>query len=308
MKETVPVTVAEREVRGFNEEYEPTLFGKVISRVYEGERVQRHFFQAQDSGKEYRLGPTTTAFNFVDHVEALDPLLNEGWKIKDMKLMKGGLKLFSILVPENPTELVDPITWDQDVWGVSTAPLLEAVMVVSSIAPGHGINYSFGWFRMICTNGLVSELFGFGSGKFSHSNWSRSSLDGFLKENRLNGGSVNPVLGSKKGLDHASQIIDVIAKDPQDQIQSLAPIRKTLAPLAKLPQWYMADLQDQFNMIQSEKPSDEVTALDLLNAVTSPINMEREAGKDRDRMLFKTERIVYPLAQLVAFMSLGVIK
>ena len=34
MKETVPVTVAEREVRGFNEEYEPTLFGKVISRVY----------------------------------------------------------------------------------------------------------------------------------------------------------------------------------------------------------------------------------------------------------------------------------
>ena len=302
-KETVPVTVAEKEVFGYDEDLVNQLFGKVVSRIYEGESVQRHFYVPADEDKEYLLGPTTTSFNFVDHTQALTPLINRGFEIRKMSIMKSGLKMFAIMTPCDGEVLEDPIRWDVPVWGGDRQPLLETAVVTSSIGPGQGIHYSIGYFRLVCTNGLVSEILGTGVEKFSHLNWSGDHVNAFISSHRLSGESAFPI-GTKKGIEHSRNLLADL-KDESKNVKIPIPIQKTLGPLLSLPDWYQTDIDQQFSMILDNHPKDDVSTLDLLNVITSPINLQQARGEDRSRFLFRTERIAMPLCQLIAFMSLG---
>ena len=310
--EMVAVTVDEKEVYTYkreSEQQEPikTPIGKVVSRVFEGEDVQRHYFvphgkEYYQTKDEYSLGPTTDQFNFVDHANVLEPLISRGYQLRTTKFSKGGLKLWALLTPQSPLEIPDPISWDEGIWRTGDS-LLEAVLVTSSIGPGMGIAYRFGWFRVVCTNGLISEILGLGAGKYTHSNWSAGGVENFLEANRLET-NINPVLGTKGGIKRTGEILDALDDKEKRESMLPAPIHKTLQPLTRMPNWYREDLREQFGYLYDQGPN-EVTSLDILNAVTSPLNYRNEVqGESRNRQFFSTERLVVPLAQLIAFMSL----
>jgi len=306
--ETVAVTVAEKEVQGYNDLGDSTALGSVVSRVFEGEKVERHFFisalekDKEGNPKEFSLGPTTNRFEFVDHQEALFPLIDQGFQIKRMEMMKGGLKLWTMLTPPDAFQTEDPIVWDKDIWGRNNDLLEEAIIVTSSIGPGQGIHYYFGWFRLVCTNGLMSEVLGLGHAKFSHLHWGSDKVSSFIEENRIND-RINPRMGNTTGLNRTIDIIDNLEGDLIP-----LPIQKTVRPLAKLPKWYREDLRDQMILrFEDKSQGDEVTAFDVLNMVTNPLSMHTdEERKSEARQLFKLERTTIPLCQLIAFSSLGV--
>lgn len=130
--ESVVVSEEARPVTVVNADGELVTLGTVISRVYEGEAVQRHEFisgnltedeqelmanpKLNRPEKRYKLGPTTTKFNFVDHAQAIQPLVENGFQVQTMKLGRGGLSIYTVLEPVKPLTLDDPITWDEEFW------------------------------------------------------------------------------------------------------------------------------------------------------------------------------------------------
>lgn len=211
--------------------------------------------------------------------------------------------MWAILTPGDPLDVDDPVDWDTGMWGVGNGKLTEAVLIKSSITSGHGINYQFGFFRMVCTNGLVSELFGFGNMRYSHTNWSNKGVESFISSNRLER-RVDPIIGNKAGLSKTADILRKLANKEYASVPT--PIAKTLAPLSKLPKWYNEGLIEQFDLIQNNKNDSRVSTIDLLNSVTSPMNWreQNDGEANADRLMFKLDTIAYPLAQLTAFLSL----
>jgi len=310
-QEMVAVTVDEKDVFTYmgvldDKPLRKQKLGTVVSRLFTGENVQRHFFVPKDTNskkKEYSLGPTTDGFQFTDHTEVLAPLLDKGYKLQTVKYSKGGLKIWAMLTPPNPLTLNDPITWDASLWG-SGKTIQEAVLITSAIGPGHGIHYKFGWFRIICTNGLIDDILGMGALYYSHTNWSGLGVTKFIENNRLTE-NVNPVIGNLPGLRRTIQVLDVMEDNEKRNELLPVPIQRTLTPLIRLPNWYRNDLREQFNYMCNQASIEKVTSLDILNAVTSPLNYRNQVqGESRNRQFFTTTKIVTPLAQLIAFMSL----
>lgn len=318
--EMVPVTINEKEVFIYepsDETSEPIkkTLGRIVSRVFEGESIQRHFYipeivpdqmlgnRGHKIKHEYSLGPTTDSFTFTDHSEVLEPLINRGYELRSIRFSKGGLKLWSLLTPPDAFKMGDPINWDQKFWS-SGGNLMEAVQVTSSIGPGMGINYQWGWFRVVCTNGLISRILGLGGMSYSHTSWGVDKVFSFLDNHRLSD-QINPPIGSRRGVKRTAEILASLDDEEQQASALPAPIRGILNPIVRMPKWYREDLREQFGYLYDQGP-EEVTSLDLLNSVTSPLNYRNQVqGENRNRQFFTTEKLVTPLAQLVAFNSLG---
>ena len=305
-REMIPVDVAHKKVYTYNQEGKKSLLGEVVSRVFEGENAQRHFFVSKGSDSEYSLGATTDTFKFLDHAQVMKPLLDEGYQIRSLKVMRGGLKLWALMTPGKPEKLPDPINWDQDFWDHKGGnEIMQAVAISSSIAPGHGIRYQMGWFRQVCTNGLIADILGMGSGKFSHITWNKNGVSQFLSD--LGDGGVNPIVGSKAGVEQVYELVQQLPSiSNEDTVLSVPyPVRSTLKPLMKLPSWYQSDLAEQLRLFSENGPK-EVTALDVLNMITSPLNYrEQQLEESRERYFLSTGRLVSPLNQLIGFLSLA---
>jgi hypothetical protein len=322
-----------RDVHAYQTDGSVKTLGKVITRNYRGEHAQRHAFVSAEDQKLYKLGVSTNQFRFVDHTVALDPMMNRGYTLKDAVYSRGGVHMYAVLERPDAAEIQDPMSWDLQYWhdargeGLNRVPrqLRESVVVFSSVRPGKGIKYNRGWFRLICTNGLVAEVMKLGAAKLNHVNWaSENVVKGLRLTDRLETVDMGPVAGSARGARRLADLLDQFATLPETE--SIDPEDGTAGPSIEravaelplfiqdevstfltMPQWFRGSLSAQFRALADGKAKNEkVFVLDVTNAVTNPINLERITEEPRSvlRPLMRQATMITAAAKMIGAYSL----
>lgn len=304
-EETFPVDT-------YNVDQEIVALGLIKSRIYEGEDVQRNFFINQ-SGKEYSMGPTTDRFEFIPHTAVLEPLLSEGYKIEKINSLRGGLSQMTILTPAEPRHWDDPIDWDYEFWADndrSEDGLNESIVVQSSLLPGHGYKIDRGFFRLVCTNGMVAKVLDMGSVSANHANFNPKTLADALfgtttvvDDRRL----LGPYIGNENGVAHlCDQLIhmrdDGISEDLGFYVA--ADYTRILSQKG----WWLDGFINHLDAFCHWSGNRPFYAMDLLNSITSPVSLrEFETGNTNGsfRQLSKTEGLLESSARLIGALSLN---
>lgn len=270
------------------------VLGQIVSRVYEGEEVQRHHFEAagKDITKPYKLGPTTTQFEFFDWPDLMAPVLEQGYSIEKLHLSRGGLRAHIIFSNKDLT-YKDPIGWDKGVWGASKT-LYDSVVFNGGIKPGNGFHYRRGFFRQVCTNGLVLETMAMGSGSYNHSNFKPESLAEALFGQVLGGPETGPVIGHSKGLQKAVQLIGT--ERPSNMPLFL---NEFVNPLEGITGEFATEAVQQFELLCQNKK--EIQEIDIANALTSAANLLQKAP---DRLPHQLLNIQKSITRLTGIYSL----
>lgn len=282
------------------------LVGTVISRVYQGESVQRHLFlpagqDAEDETNLVSMGPTSTSFDFVDYAGLVEPFLDQGRKsgrLKQTWLFRGGT-CFRALIELPMRGIPDPIEWDLDLWESNKVGTLRQVIeIVSSVKPGHGIRITRGLFRLVCSNGLISKVLNLGFWKFSHSNFNPETVAQIASSS---GEYQDFTVGNKKG---AERFLGVLQ---QDEVDESIPyfVQSSMGVLSRLPKWYVSGLQVQMQEFIDHSPVDRIGPLDLMNMLTSPMSLYEEASEASiGRLSGKMESITKATMSLIGPLSL----
>lgn len=160
-------------------------------------------------------------------------------------------------------EYADPVQWDRFADG-GQGTLTPAVRVRSDLRRGHGFTYDLGYFRVVCTNGLVARAFSFGTLNLNHKLFETERVEDFLESNPV------PSPEGMGGVD-SSLFID-IAKFLQDDPEQIANRPRLLRePLQRIDGLLSRSskvlLKQEFEEMAGSTP--KITQLDLLNAVTN---------------------------------------
>lgn len=315
-----------RPVHIIDEKGEAVLVGNLTSTIYQGEKVQRHTYQRIGDKRVYSLGATSNQFKFVDHPAALAPFIGNGWKVVKQVVTRGGLQMWTQLEPENPVTIQDLIRWDLNQWADSTRvtdhALRESIIAISAVRPKKAIMYRRGWFRQVCSNGMVAEILGLGTLRMNHNQWSSDKLNTWVNKTTLKPSQreakavLGPVMGNKRGADRLANVIETRLLPGKDDHRELSDeeieermadvplfVRNAISPLARQAGWYLRDSAFQLREYVDKAEYDRFHALDLVNVVTNPIN-RAPAGKNSNRALMATPSLVKSLTSLVGAMSL----
>lgn len=362
MSNTVIVSESARGVHTItvDEPFKPREIGTLVSRIYEGESVQRHFFLAgvnhedyngDDSimaaEKVYRLGPTTTEWKFVDHPETLMPLLNQGYSLSKIFYGRGGLTMSAILNPPDYQIQPDSVSWDRTFWdrirpevvSQTNLGIIEAMMVSSSIKPKKAINFLRGWFRLICTNGLMGNVFTWPRLRMNHNYFDPSRIEEYAGS-YASGGSAQmdpgPFIGTGRGLDYlqswlqnyvvthsavqenedddldedevtTTETSDLFAAYSIDESETPLSVRKSLDPINRMSSWYAQSLSEQFEMMANGiGTAGKIYAVDMMNALTNPLYARNLQDPEFSpiRLMSKTESLFNAFSSLVGAFSL----
>lgn len=158
--------------------------GQVRYRDYEGNRAVRHLvLESKLSGREHSLGAASSGFRSFSHSDVLDPFLKAGFEVRKALHARGGASLIAIL--GNPTRTwQDVISWDKAVGvGDSDAEngLELSVRIHSDLRRGHGVRADLGFYRLICSNGLIAKILDLGSLRTSHRGFALDQVNSFIQ-------------------------------------------------------------------------------------------------------------------------------
>lgn len=307
MKDTVRKLQTQQDVYS----YDPVTLKKIrLGQIhlidYEGEGVARQEYHPEDSDRVYRLGFTSDKFENIDHATVMKGLVDRGYRNTGFIPLRGGLDIRSVWVAPDAPPMKDPILWDRSHWVMQTrdATVFEAVILFTSLRPGRSIWMSRGLFRMLCVNGLMHRTFLLGEVKQRHTAFDYERLSGELLDDArepLLDVPLGSLIGTKKGLVQTTKLLRRadLWEDQPDETESegtlddenavpeplkgeLPPfITRTLAPLAKIPTWNREGLTVQLETFIDKSKRDAFYALDMVNAVTNTINLQRQAEPDR---------------------------
>ena len=281
-EETNPVHIFEQK------SLEKQQVGTVVSRIYEGESVQRHlFFPAEGVAQKevYSLGPTTTGFKFVDFTEAIEPFIEAG-TLMTSRLWRGGTCYQALLRMNDYSSIEDPIKWDKEIWSRNSHKLWDILELKASIKPGRGISVTRGFFRVICENGLISKILGMGHWNFSHLNFNAQDIISGASGGHTEIPQI--MIGNKQGARRFSELIT-----PEREVPDIPyHLETSLNVLDRLPKWYIEDVRDQIGLFIENSTHDKMGPLDLLNILTTPFNMSERTDGSVARLSTKLESIV----------------
>lgn len=335
--ENVAMTRKSQPLTGYNEQGEIIQLGHVISRTYQGEKVQRHSYKPLNGEREeYSLGPTTTAFQFVNHESVMRPFMEQGYEIQKLHYTKGGLQFWAQLTPPDAMERSDLINWDHNIFpNADGKGLRESVIITSAARPKKSVTLSRGWFRLICTNGLMSEVLGLGHTKMSHANWNpdhvlsfaNGSHKAFQLFSQNDEKTQGALIGNKHGANRllhvlnttilGKDLIETITEDEIDEDGEYIPkesdfaknlplfIRQAATPLARVPKWWVGEFARQLEAFIDYSQRDEIYALDAVNMITSPVNSVGENPSGLHKVLGATSALTNAMVQLLGGMSLS---
>lgn len=275
--------------------------GNVISRTYKNEDVQKFTFESTrgEDNTSYMLGTSREHdIAFINHVEPMQVMVDNGYIKRDMVLAMGGTELYTIWDNPNGQKFNDPILWDKKMWAhrediVGVGELTESIIQRGSIRPGRGISFRRGFFRMICTNGLVSEVLGLGKVRFNPGNWSAKNLQDALFGRDVVTIAQEHIMGERLGSNHAVQQFGKLMKnlrksssDERTEFVSSLPrfVRPMVSTFARVPKWYLGEIEKQTDMFGASGLQD-IHELDVANILTNAMNRNRfgvlQEGEER---------------------------
>lgn len=274
------------------------VMGEIVSKVYQGENVQRHTFVTPT--REYRLGPTTEQFQFFDWPQIFQPVLDEGFTVNKLTVSRGGLRMHAVLSNPDGPLYDDPMVWDTG-WGTSQG-LRDSIVIHGGLRPGSGFHYVRGFFRLVCTNGLTIETLGLGKADFNHVNFSQETLADqlfgvktIIGTEQIYGQSI----GTKAGLKKTTGLIKRALTEDQAEVPQY--VRELLNPLTELPGAFLDKAFEQFAMLIQNSARKQVFEMDIANALTSAQNRLEKAPA---RLAFKILPAQRSLAKLTGIFSL----
>lgn len=302
MTEKVVVSETKQEVEYLDNAGDVQSLGKVISRTYHGEDVQRFTFESTrggEEGKSYMLGASRERdIAFINHVEPMQVLQDNGYVKRDMVLAMGGTELFSVWDNPNGQKFNDPILWDKLMWQhranlPGTGNLTESIIQRGSIRPGRGVSFRRGFFRMICSNGLVSEVMGLGKVRFNPGNWSPKSLEESLFGKDVATIAQEHIMGERLGNKYSvrqfgSLMKNLREKNTDEKAEYLTSLPKFVRPMVstftRVPKWYLEELENQTEMF-GKSGLEDIHELDVSNILTNAMNRNRfgvlQEGEER---------------------------
>lgn len=283
-QEKIVVKQSQRPVEFLNDAGNVEVLGNLISRTYLGEDVQRHEFEATRTDRSYLLGTSREGMQFINHVEGMQVLHDHGYVKRDMVLTMGGTELFAVW--DNPEGVTydDPILWDKSIWDHRSelgGTMTESIIQRGSIRPGLGTSFQRGFFRGICSNGLVAELLSLGRVRYNVSNWSPANLEedlfgqdvAVLKQEQLMGERV----GTNRSVARFGELLKTLrqTEDRPEYLASLPKfVRPMVAPFARVPKWFLESVEKQTELFVASGLKD-VHELDVSNILTNAVNITR---------------------------------
>ena len=171
---TVPAYETSRNMYTIDMQGNRVLMGKVTYRDYEDDRRVRNAKLLQGN-KAYNLGGVSSLWNLVDPYQAIEPLLEAGFTNVDLLNHRAGGAAVKAVLSHPDFRFDEVIHWDTALFPErqDRKNLYLAAKIDMGLRPGHAIRLSFGFYRVICHNGLVSTEFGMGNRVFNHVNFLR---------------------------------------------------------------------------------------------------------------------------------------
>lgn len=257
-----------RPVFSVNQDGSPLPIGNVRYTDYENDRhIRGIWFESDLDGKPHSLGAATSRFQVLSHYDVVKPFLDNGFQVRSVMHASGGATFMAFLSNPDVT-FPDPIDWDLYSGAVASLselrglPLEQSVRIRSDLRRGNGVSVDVGFFRLICTNGLVARVMDLGHANYNHVTFDPENVEVFIGETILPTPDSLPSAPSALlrdvreflGADDPG-VLPRLLRDPVSGIQSSSSSATTLA------------LIDELGEIEDRR--ERFSHLDLVNAVTN---------------------------------------
>lgn len=259
---------------------------------YDSGKAKALVFIAPD-GKQYSLGNPSkkqTHHTIIDHPKVVQPIVDAGFETMDIVHSRGGVSLFALF--RHPDIVIpDSINWDSEQYRYGHSSQGEDGQLHLSIAAwadarvGKSIRLAAGYFRNICSNGLVSTILAMGSLRLTHNAFSKPKIDQFA-EGVMGLRNKEFSTFSPKVLEYPIKLLDEYQRDQEGTLKSLPKFVRSpfQTALASQPNWFQDEALYQMSLANDSK--EDLSALDILNVIT---NVNRAA--DTDSTMFRVESI-----------------
>lgn len=308
---TVPILDKSHTLYSFHPETHTKVeVGTAQVRMYEGENVFRNDAYQPFETEPKSFKPTKNEWLPFDHFDALQPLLDEGWQIQKMYTNRGGLNGIFQLTNPNGLRWDDVFTADQEVWGADVGKkdgLMELIQIHHNISPGGYAKYNRGFFRLVCTNGLVREELELGTYRANANNFDPQALvQEMLNTPRITADQIlGPVAGSARGAQKFSDFIERFYIDPESNANLPRVAKEMARPFESVPHWVGLNAITQFAGLKDQKR--DVREMELMNAWTGAMNQpayDGDENRSRVGVLNKVNSLTTASANLMGIFSL----
>lgn len=259
-------------ITSYNAAGELIPVGSVRYRDYDGRAVRSLVLESELSRREHPLGSASSGFRTVSHAAVLEPFLAAGYRPRSVIHGRGGASMIAILGHPEFT-FPDPIAWDHsllpdpddeiDPEYIRDHGLQASVRVRSDLRRGHGVSATAGYFRLVCTNGLIAKVLDLGHLSTNHRVFSQEQVQTFVD-------SV-PMTPAALPASSSELIEEVLAflRTPKEEIPSLPRMLRT--PIAKITGELSTSGNEilRVNLEALARSQDAFTKLDLINAYTN---------------------------------------
>lgn len=256
-------------------------------RVELGDATDLHSYTFRSNqvndGNVFQIG-AVKADGFNDHRPLYEPLLDNGWVVKQHHVARGGLQVLTIFdYPEIQFE--DPITWDARLFeGMSrdNSYLTPSIMVKANTRQGSMAHVTGGFMRLICLNGLVAKALDLGDAKFSIWKSDPDQIANSVYSIAEDVRTMRPFneQAARQFPVRSARWLATALRDLDDENKPKM-IAESLGSLTKhLHEGERANLALNFALMATQHTEPEVSVLDTLNAITNASEMKASSSLD----------------------------
>ncbi len=297
MNRQVSVNTSDQKVMFFDKAGEKKTLGTVFTDDFTGEGVKKYWFQPDADNpfvpkrkkqEAYRLGIASDKSAFVDPADIQETLLNAGLKIVDQYATFGGARLITLF--GNLAEAhADPISYDHEFWtkrGRQVGDVFPMIELETNLVLGRMNAWLRGGiFRLICTNGMRSNVLKLPSIFIKHLNWKPEEIVHQIHDRGFTSFKgelpMGPVVGTARSIrkvsDTLSQYLERLeAGELGHAFQTFSRQFAIFQPThikARLLKDYIGQLR---MLAESSSDAHEFRALEIVNAYTNAVNARRE--------------------------------
>lgn len=298
---TVAVTQLVDELTYLDVQGNEQPLGQIYQEIYGEGEAKRFTFKPdaknpfKQKGKEddgYVIGIGSANISFINPSEAQQAALDRGLQIQDVLAYKGGLQIKTHFIdPEK--RIADVISFDYDFWSKQRrepGDLFAMLCLDTNLRIGHmAARYTSGIYRQVCSNGLYATLLGLPELAIRHSEWEVGDIDSSLESigygTDVLMGYVRKPLTQSNYLASARRILGRLqdeAAQPTGLSTEMVFLKERFPTITHAKGKHFSNYLEQIDLLlDSIEDNAPITGLQIVNAYTNAVSVERFRGSDR---------------------------